>query len=72
MLLKYYCSECGFNHIEEFSQGEYMLEGAHEVDCPETGIELCVDLELASEEEYEKYLWYVSIMKNLLIRLKSL
>jgi len=72
MLLKYFCPECNFFHIEDFKQGEFMLEGFHEIDCPFSGIEVCVNLKDSSDKEYRKYLWYLSIKNDMFHRLKNL
>jgi len=55
MLLKYYCSACQHMHIQNFKQGQYMLQGAHEIDCPYTGREVCEELVIATDTEYEVY-----------------
>jgi len=72
MLLKYFCPECSFYHIEDFKQGEFMLEGLHEVDCPFSNIEVCVNLKQSSNKEYKKYLLYLSLKRKILNKLKNL
>jgi len=70
MLLKYFCPECEFYHIEDFKQGEFFIDGSHELDCSFTNKEICVELEKASEEEFEKFIWYIGIKKDIEFKLK--